>query len=98
MKSKKLYFSTLDDTFCTTLEEHIDVAKFNGLTEITLIEAVPDNETKDYIWCGLHNEAGDRSECTKYSCEGYSKKGGRGVCEHRGNLFLHGNKVTFKVE
>lgn len=97
METKKLYFRTIEDTNCETLESIIADAKSDGLTEVKAIEAIPDNDNSEYIFCGLEGAVGERSECTKYNCEGYSKKGGRGVCEHRGNLYQYGEEFTFKV-
>lgn len=95
---EKLYFKSIDDTTCHSLESHLDDARSEELTEITLVEAIPDNDNPDYIWCIHHEQVTERHDCRKYACSSYSSKSGRGVCKHRGNLYSHGDEVTFKVE
>ncbi|MGH2666022.1 hypothetical protein [Flavobacterium sp.] len=98
MEKSKLYFKSIDDTMCQELDFFIHDAKLEELTEITLIEAVPDNNTSDHIWCTADGECVERSRCKKSQCESYESKSGRGVCEHRGHLYHHGEEVKFKVE
>jgi len=93
----KLYFESIDHTMCQPLEYFLHDAKIEGLEKITLVEAIPDKETKDFIWCTHYGEVTERQECTKSQCPYYSSKSGRGVCEHRGKLYLHGEEVTFNV-
>lgn len=98
MKAKeKLYFENIYDTTCYPLSDRLNDAKLDGLTEVTLVEAIPDNNNTDYIYCGYHGEVGERSECKKAFCSSYSSKSGRGKCEHRGNLYSHGDEVTFNI-
>lgn len=97
MKKPKLYFLNEDDDSCYTLEERLNDAAFEGLETITLLEAVPDNDNPDYIWCGHESSVGERSGCKKSNCINYKSKSGRGVCEHRGNLYSHGEEVKFEV-
>lgn len=94
----KLYFKTVDDTFCSPLESHLHDAKIEGLEKITLIEADPDNDNPDFIWCSQHGECVERNQCKKSECSAYESKSGRGVCSNRGGLFSHGNEVEFNVE
>lgn len=94
---EKLYFRSIDDTTCYSLESHLEDAKDEELVEITLVEAVPDNDNPDYIWCSYHAEVGERIGCKKAVCPHYSSKSGRGTCKHRGNFYSHGDEVTFKV-
>lgn len=99
MKTKeKLYFLDINDTNCYSLSDRLDDARDEELTEITLIEAIPDNDNPDYIWCGVQGEVSERSDCKKSVCLYYESKSGRGVCKHRGNLYSHGEEVEFKVE
>lgn len=78
---------------------YLENAKSDGLEEVTLVKAVRDTETKDMVWCTHHAEVTERDMCKKAECESYSpNKSGRGVCEHRGKLYLHGESVTFNVE
>ena len=72
-------------------------AKKAGKDEFTLFKAIPDNNNPHYVWCTHYMEVGERSECKKSICPHYESKSGRGVCQHRGNFFLHGKEVTFKV-
>ena len=94
----KLYFKTIDDTFCSSLESHLQDAKNEGLEEVTLIEADPDNDNPDFIWCTSEGECVERHMCKKSQCSSYNSKSGRGVCSDRGNLFQHGDEVLFKIE
>ncbi|HBG40260.1 MAG TPA: hypothetical protein DDW85_02450 [Porphyromonadaceae bacterium] len=94
----KLYFKDEDDCFCSPLVDRMNDAKEDGLSEIELMEADPDFDNPNYIFCGYMGEAGDRSECRKSLCSYYESKSGRGVCKHRGKLFTHGERVKFKVE
>ena len=99
MKNKeKLYFLDIDDNNCYSLSDRLNDAKLEGLEKVTLVEAIPDNDNPDYIWCGVQGEVGERSECKKSICLYYESKSGRGVCKHRGNLYSHGEEVEFKVE
>lgn len=95
---KQLYFENIDDTFCCELQTFIEDAKIEELKEITLVEAIPDNSNPDYVWCTYHGECIEKSECKKSECSLYSSKSGRGVCEHRGKLYRHGDEVKFDVE
>ena len=91
----KFYFRTEDDIWCYSLDYYLNEADFE---EITLIEAVPVNSDTGYIYCGYQQEVSERSECKKHICPHYNSKSGRGVCKHRGQLFEHGEKVTFKIQ
>lgn len=96
MKTTKLYFKGEDSTFCYPLQDHIDEAKEEGLSEIELIEAIPAPQ-EDQVWCTYYGDVVERNECKKSECEHYSSKNGRGVCENRGSYFLHGEKTTFNI-
>lgn len=96
MSKEKFYFKNEDSTHCYPLTDYINEAKEEGLDDIELIEAIP-SPNDDYVWCTYLGDCVDRSECKKSYCEYYSSKSGRGVCEHRGSYFLHGEKVKFKV-
>lgn len=97
MKAEKLYFKSIDDTFCSSLEGFVNDARLDGFTEVTLIEAIPDNENVDYIWCAHHGEVTERSYCKKSICSYYESKSGRGQCSSRGHLYSHGEEITFNV-
>jgi hypothetical protein len=97
MAKEKLYFKSINDTTCHSLEYHLDDARDEDLKKITLIEAVPDNDTPNYVWCTHYEDTEEKSLCSKKNCPAYTSKSGRGVCEHRGKLFLHGEEVEFEV-
>lgn len=94
----KLYFKDIDDNICSSLQSHLEDAKLEELTEITLVEAIPDNDNPEHIWCTKLAEVTERQDCKKSLCSYYKSKSGRRKCEHRGNLYSHGDEVTFKVE
>jgi hypothetical protein len=96
--SKQLYFKSVDDTMCYSLEQHLLEAKNDELKKVTLIKAEPDTGTNDYIWCTHYGDVVDRCECKKAYCDNYSpNKSGRGTCTNRGKLYLHGEEVEFEV-
>jgi len=98
MKQKKLFFKSIDDTFCYSLEQHLIEAKEEELDKVKLIEALPDFDNKEYIWCTYFGEVGERSECKKIYCEKYkANKSGKGTCIHRGKFFIHGKEFEFSV-
>jgi hypothetical protein len=100
-QKKQYYFHPNDETTCHDFEwllaDCIAEAKEAGEDEFTLIEAIPDNDNPHYVWCTHYSEVVERTDCKKSLCPHYESKSGRGVCQHRGNFFEHGKKVTFKV-
>jgi len=96
-KKEKLYFDSIDDTTCYPIDGKIAMAKEVGLKSITVIEAVPDNDNPDHIFCMDSGEVEERQECKKSLCSSYSSKSGRGVCGNRGKLYSFGEEVTFDV-
>lgn len=96
--NKKLYFQDIGSTFCYPLEDHLKEAKEEGLTSVMLVEAIPDDGTSGHIWCMHYGDTVEKHECKKADCSSYSSKSGRGVCENRGDLYLHGETVEFKVD
>lgn len=96
-KNIDLYFKSLDDTFCEPLDGFMNDARAEGLSEITLVEAIPDNNNQDYVWCTYYGECVEKSDCKKSICPYYESKSGRGVCSNKGHLYQHGEEVTFKV-
>ena len=94
MKTQKLYFLDLSSERCYPL----DYFSLEELEEVDyeLYEAVPDNDSKDFIFCSLAGEVGDREFCKKAHCKYFTSKSGRGVCSHRGKLFEKGEKVNVK--
>jgi hypothetical protein len=97
MSKEKLYFKSIDDTTCYPLSDILNDAQDEGLEKVTLVEAIPDNDNADYVWCSHYEEVTDRDQCKKSFCPHYESKSERGVCKHRGNLYTHGNEVAFEV-
>lgn len=97
MKKEKLYFRDIDSTHCEPLVGLICEAEYDGLEKITLVEAIPDDGTSEFIWCVQHGECVERHDCKKALCSYYESKSGRGVCSNRGQLYFHGNEVVFDV-
>jgi len=95
--SRKLYFEDVDSTTCHPLDYFIHNAKIEELNKITLLEAIPDNDNPDYIFCGFAGEVAERCDCSKKYCDQYKSKSGRGKCSLKGNLYQHGEEVTFNV-
>lgn len=97
MEKEKLYFESIDDNVCFSLSDRLNDARLEGMSQVTLIEAIPDNDNPDYIWCKHHGEVSERQECRKSICAHYASKSGRGKCNHRGHLYQHGEEKTFDV-
>lgn len=97
MSKEKLYFKSIDDNICYSLQTQIEDARDEGLTTVTLVEAIPDNDNNDYVWCSHYEATEEKSLCSKNNCSAYTSKSGRGKCEHRGNLYTFGEEVTFDV-
>lgn len=93
-----LYFESIDANTCQDLEYFMRDARLDDLKKIKLIEAVPDFDNSEYIWCSHEGEVTERFMCKKSECAYYSSKSGRGVCEHRGRLYQHGEEVEFEVK
>ena len=94
MKTQKLYFLDNSSERCYPLDRF----SLEELEEVDyeIYEAIPDNNNKDFIYCSLDGEVGDREFCKKSECKDYTSKSGRGVCSHRGKLFEVGEKVNVK--
>lgn len=97
MQKEKLYFRTIDDTACYPLKTHLEDAQYEELEKITLVEAIPDDGTVAFVWCMEYADSVEKNECSKKHCIYYKSKSGRGKCQNKGNLFLHGEEVTFDV-
>ena len=94
MKTQKLYFLDSSSEICYPL----DYFSLEELEEVDyeIYEAIPDNDNKDFIYCSLAREVGDREFCKKSQCKDYTSTSGRGVCSYRGKLFEKGEKVNVK--
>lgn len=99
MSKEKLYFKNEKSETCYELSDHIFEAKCDKLTEIELIEAIPDNSISDTYWCGNYSNQVDRCECKKSECDSYTPINGKnGICFFRGKLYTKGKKVSVNVE
>lgn len=94
---EELYFKDKDSECCYCLEDYLNEAREEGLTEITLLKAIPDDDNTDYIWCTYAGAVEERCECSKTHCDYYPREQKGGKCPNRGRLYLHGEKVTFKI-
>lgn len=94
---EQLYFRYEDSEECYQLKFHLAEAKEEGLTEVELIEAIPDKDNKEYCWCNYDGSATEKRDCNSKNCDCYTKTSGR-FCDYRGRLFTHGESKKFKVE
>jgi len=90
------YFENEDASMCYPLDYHITNAKSNGIEEIELIEAIPDNYNKDYVWCTEVENVVEKRECNK-TCSYYQKSKSY-ICELRGKLHEYGESIRFNTE
>jgi len=98
MKKEKLYFENEHSESCTELSDHLLNAKYSGLKDIELIEAIPNTDMKGYVWCMELTMAVSMPECRKSYCSYYDPLNGKnGVCSFRGKLYRKGQKVKFDV-
>ncbi len=95
-KNTQYYFRNVYSTNIETIEDILHDAKLDELTSVTVLEANPDNDTSEYIWCGIY-DCVERCDCKKSLCSSYESKSGRGKCKNKGKLYTHGKEVTFKV-
>ena len=99
MKKQKLYFKNSKSDVCYNLSEQLDMAKFDGLKEIELIEAVENKSIKDIYWCMESLNSVDRCDCKKGNCHSYTPNNGKnGICSFRGKLYSKGDSFVFNVE
>jgi hypothetical protein len=93
----KLYFRNIDDELCRPLSSHLEIAKAEGLSEISLYET-----EKDYIdglfWCGAVDSYGEDGDCGR-KCIDYDPRNGKsGICKHKSKAFYEpAELVTFKI-
>ena len=94
MKTEKLYFLDTSSEICHSL----DFFSLEELEEVNyeLYEAITDDNIKDFIFCSLAGEVGEKEFCKKSQCKDYTSTSGRGVCSYREKLFKKGKKVNVK--
>lgn len=93
---KQFYFRREDSERCYTLDKHIEDAKEEGLTEIDLYIAVPQN-VPDFIFCHAVDECGEKGECGRCCADYQPRNGKSGICKHQGKLYEPSEKVTIPV-
>lgn len=96
MEKIKLYFQSIDHNICEPLQDILNNAKFEGLSEVKAIEAIPSNDPNN-VWCTHYGEVIERSDCSKSVCRYYESKSGRGKCSNKGKLYDFGEEITLNV-
>lgn len=96
---KKLYFENEDANTAHSENYFQEQMKEEGITEMTVIEAIPIPYSKaDYVWCNEVEECYEKSECGK-RCATYKPNNGKnGKCEFRGQYCEFGEEVILKLE
>ena len=91
---KKYYFENEDAEHCYTEEYFQDTMRFDEITEMTVLEAIPAKISKsEFIYCKENETVGEKSECGR-NCPYYEPRNGKnGMCKHRGKLYEHGDEV-----
>lgn len=92
-----LYFKEKDSTTCYPLEDYINEAKEEGLTEIELIEAIPELDNSEYTWCTYYGDIVEKQECRKSICTHWDRYKKSNICANRGKLFRYGKKVKISI-
>ena len=93
----KRYFETVDAKLCYPESYFQDEMRDNGLTEMTVLEAIPMKSSEtDYMWCKENEAAGEKGECGRF-CDAYEPRNGKsGMCKHQGRLNDFGEEVILK--
>ncbi|MCX6232719.1 MAG: hypothetical protein NTZ33_14370 [Bacteroidetes bacterium] len=98
---KKMYFKNEDSEMAHPIKTLLEEAKEEGLTEITVCEAVISTD-KEYFFC---RAAGEVCQINMYcvpcgkECEDYEPCNGKsGRCKHKGKIYDWGEEKTFKVK
>jgi hypothetical protein len=99
MKKPKYYFENEDSEGCYSETHFQQQMKDEGLTEVTVLKAVPDGYTEcGYIWCKKIGATGEKGECGR-SCEYYAPRNGEsGMCRHQGRFYEHGEEIILKLK
>ena len=97
MAKVKYYFRSTESEMCYSLEYHLVDAKDEGLKEIELFEAMPE-KIDGMFFCRAVGEITEAPFCGK-QCDDYEPKNGKsGMCKHKSNFWVPGEKKTFKVK
>jgi len=79
---------------CFDLRSHVEDARREGLTEIRLLEAVPE-KVSGMFWCKAVDAVGEDGECGR-QCQHYDPRNGKsGICKEKSILYTHGKEVVF---
>lgn len=97
MAKVKYYFRSTESEMCYSLDYHLAEAKDKGLKEIELFEAIPE-KVDGMFWCNSVNEMSEDGNCGKQCFEYKPKNGQSGMCQHKRNFWMPGEKKTFKVK
>lgn len=96
MAKEQLFFRDEDSTTCHSLGHHLVEAAAEGLTEVRLHEAVPD-DSKDHFWCRAFGEVliTEDADCGR-GCSMYDPMNKiSGKCSHKAKCHTWGEKRTF---
>jgi hypothetical protein len=93
----KFYFENEDAETAHSEEYFQEQMKSEGITEITVLEAIPVPHSKsDFVYCMEADTCYEKSECGK-QCESYKPNNGKnGKCEFRGQYCDFGEETIFK--
>jgi len=100
MKRPKIYFENEDANMAHSEEWFQDLMKEEGLTEMTVMEAIRIPHYKaEFVWCKDADDACEKSECNKRNCESYKPKNGKnGRCINVGQYCDFGDNVVLKLK
>ena len=95
---KKFYFEDEDSENAHSEEFFQEQMKSEGITEITVIEALPVPFYKtDFIYCKISDTCYEKTVCGN-KCEDYDPtKGVRSKCRNLGNYCEFGEEVILKL-
>jgi len=93
------YFRSKDDGICYTKEYFIEEMAFDGLTEMEVYGAIPD-DPGNFFFCIEHQFCGEKGDglCGKDCKEYVPRNGIKGCCKHYSvRTYIHGNKVKLTI-
>lgn len=94
---EQFYFENEDAVECHPLDYFTEIAKSDGVKEISIIKAIKDTKEKFFIWCAACDDVVGKNDCGKANCDAYAK--GRGnTCDNKGTLYSHGDLITFNID
>lgn len=97
----KYYFRFSQDEICYPIEYFSEVAKADGLSQITLYEAVPET-VPGFFWCKAYELPCKEGEGTcGRTCQDYAPKNKKwGICSHKCPTFYYnsGEQVVYDVQ